>query len=111
MDMAIASGMAAAQASKLALENQDFSQKSLSRYEHLLKEDFVLKDRETFKRAPEFLQNERLFSLYPELACRIFHRLASVKDEKERLLDILLEETEGNKSMMILDMIRGLRAL
>jgi len=111
MDMAIASGMAAAQASKFALENHDFSKKCLSRYEKLLKEDFVLKDRETFKRAPEFLQNERLFSLYPELACRIFHRLVSVKDEKERLLDILLEETDGNKSLMILDLIRGLRAL
>ena len=111
MDMAIASGMAAAGASKVALEMNDFSKKSLSYYEKLLKNDFVLKDRDTFKRAPEFLQNIRLYSLYPELACRLFHRLALVKGEKKRLFNELLEETGGKRSKILLDMIRGLRAL
>ncbi len=111
MDMAVASGAAAAEASKYALENQDFSKKSLSYYEQLLKNDFVLKDRETFKRAPEFLKNARLYSLYPELACRLFHRLALVKGEKKRAFDELLEETKGSRFKIILDMIKGMRAL
>ena len=111
IDMAVASGVAAAEASKNALENQDFSKKSLSYYEHLLKNDFVLKDKETFKRAPEFLKNARLYSLYPELACRLFHRLALVKGEKKRAFEELLEETKGKKTQMVLDMIRGLRSL
>ncbi len=111
MDMAIASGIAAAEASKVALDISDFSKKSLSYYAELLKNDFVLKDRDTFKRAPEFLQNTRLYSLYPELACRLFHRLALVKGEKKRLFSELLEETGGKKSKILLDMIRGLRAL
>ncbi len=111
MDMAIASGMAAAQAVKNAMERHDFSKKSLSYYEYLLKNDFVLKDIHTFRKAPEFLQNARLYSLYPELACRLFHNLALVKGEKKRLFDELLEETSGKRAEIILDMIRGMRAL
>lgn len=111
MDMAIASGAAAAEASKNALEKNDFSKKSLSYYENLLKNDFVLKDADTFKRAPEFLQNERLYSLYPELACRLFYRLARVKGEKKRAFDELLEETKGNRVRMLLDIIRGMRSI
>lgn len=111
MDTAIASGMAAAEASKRALENQDFSRKSLSYYQYLLKKDFVLQDRETFKRAPEFLQNKRLYSLYPELACKLFHRLALVKGPKKRLFDELLEETKGKKVQIIRDLIKGFRSI
>ncbi len=111
MDMAIASGMAAAEASKRALEKQDFSKKSLSYYESLLKNNFVLKDMHTFKRSPAFLQNTRFYSLYPELACRLFHRLAVVKGPKKRLFDELLEETKGKKVQIIRDLIRGLRSL
>lgn len=111
MDMAIASGMAAAQASKRSLEKQDFSKKSLSYYEYLLRNDFVLADMHTFKKSPEFLQNTRLYSLYPELLCKLFHRLAVVKGPKKRLFDELLKETRGKKVQIIQDLIRGLRAI
>jgi len=111
MDMAIASGMAAAEAVKIAMGKNDFSKKSLSHYEYLLKNDFVLADMRTFKRSPEFLQNTRLYSLYPELVCKLFHRLAVVKGPKRRLFNELLEETRGKRARMVLDLIRGLRAL
>jgi electron transfer flavoprotein-quinone oxidoreductase len=111
MDMAIASGIAAAQVVKIATERNDFSKKTLSYYEHLLEEDFVLKDIHTFRKAPEFLQNARLYSHYPELACKLFHRLALVKGEKKRVFDEILEETKGEKVQMLLDMIKGMRAL
>ena len=111
MDMAIASGMAAAEAVKIAMGKNDFSKKTLSHYEYLLKNDFVLADMRTFKRSPEFLQNTRLYSLYPELVCKLFHRLAVVKGPKRRLFNELLEETRGKRARMVLDLIRGLRAL
>lgn len=111
MDMAIASGVAAAEASKRALEKQDFSKKSLSYYEQLLKNGFVLKDLQTFKRSPEFLQNTRLYSLYPELACKLFHRLALVKGAKKRLFYELLEETKGRKIQILCDLIKGFRSI
>ncbi|MFN3532467.1 MAG: FAD-dependent oxidoreductase [Candidatus Brocadia sp.] len=111
MDMAIASGTAAAEAVKIAIGKNDFSEKTLSYYGYLLKKDFVLQDMHTFKRSPEFLQNTRLYSLYPELACKLFHRLALVKGPKKRLFDELLEETKGRKVRIIMDLIRGFRSM
>lgn len=111
MDMAIASGVAAAKAVKKAAEKNDFSKESLSYYEEMLKDDFVLKDIYTFRNAPEFLQNERLYALYPELACRFFHRLTYVEGAKKRVLDELMEETKGKKGRILIDAIKGLRAI
>jgi electron transfer flavoprotein-quinone oxidoreductase len=111
IDMAIASGVAAADAVKKATQKNDFSKESLSYYEELLKKDFVLQDRETFKKAPEFLQNQILYTLYPEFVCRLFHRLVLVNGPKKRAFDELLDETKGKRVQMFLDMLRGLRAI
>lgn len=111
MDLAIASGVAASKTVKYAMEKNDFSKKSLSHYGTLLKQDFVLRDMDTFKRSPQFLKNARLYSLYPDLACGLFHRLATVKGPKKRVINEILEQTRGHRASMILDMIRGLRAL
>lgn len=111
MDFAIASGMAAAEASKWAFDRDDFSRESLSRYEYLLKKDFVLQDINTFRRAPEFLLNPRLYSLYPDLVCRIFHRMTSVNGKKDRMFDIIKEETKGRRIRILSDLIRGARAI
>jgi electron transfer flavoprotein-quinone oxidoreductase len=111
MDMAIASGVAAAESVKKAMGEKDFSKESLSYYEYLLKNDFVLKDIATFEKAPEFLQNERLYTLYPEVACRLFHKLTAVDGAKKRAFDEILEVTKGNRTKMILDILKGLRAI
>lgn len=70
-NFAIASGIAAAQTVIRARGTGDFSQGSLGHYESILKNTFVLKDMETFKKAPEFLENERIYKLYPRLACEV----------------------------------------
>lgn len=111
MDLAIASGIAAAETLKRAFEKNDFSKKSLSNYESRLKKDFVLRDKDTFRRVPEFLLNPRLYSLYPDLICRIFHRLASVDGEKDRIFDLIREETKGKRIWILSDLIRAARAL
>ena len=111
MDMAIASGAAAAEAVKNSMGKNDFSKECLSYYEDLLRKDFVLKDIATFKKASEFLQNDRLYTLYPEIACRLFYKLWAVDGAKKRAFDELLEATKGNRINMILDVLKGLRAL
>jgi electron transfer flavoprotein-quinone oxidoreductase len=111
MDMAIASGAAAADAVKNAMGKNDFSKECLSYYEDLLRKDFVLKDIATFKKASEFLQNDRLYKLYPATACRLFYKLWAVDGAKKRVFDELLEVTKGNRANMILDVLKGLRAL
>ena len=111
MDMAIASGMAAAEAVIKAREKGDFSKETLSCYETLLKEDFVLKDLHTFRRSPEFLRNKRLYKSYPPLLCDLFHGLFKVRGPKKRLWDELMEVTAGQRADIIMDFIRGLRAM
>jgi electron transfer flavoprotein-quinone oxidoreductase len=66
MEFAIASGIMAAETIIQAKEADDFSEKSLARYEARLKETFVMKDLQTCKDMPEFLDNESFFAFYPK---------------------------------------------
>jgi len=74
-NFAVASGIAAAETVIRAKQAGDFSKKSLSYYPELLRESFVLKDLETFRKAPHFLENLRIYSLYPELACDLAEKV------------------------------------
>ena len=78
MDFAVASGEAAAKAITEANARKDFSRQSLGRYEELLKKSFVLRDLEAFRKAPEFMENERMFAAYPKLATSLATRLFTV---------------------------------
>lgn len=86
MDFALASGALAAQAILHARNAGDFSARSLAIYEKLLRDSFVLRDLETFKRLPAFLENPRLFSHYPRVINDLFEELFWMGQEpKERL--------------------------
>ena len=71
MDFSIASGEAAARAVIRAKESGDFSGSSLRGYQDLLKQSFVLRDLETYRKAPEFMENRRLYEKYPGLITSI----------------------------------------
>jgi electron transfer flavoprotein-quinone oxidoreductase len=86
MEFAIASGVLAAKAIMAATKRNDFSSQSLAEYETLLKNSFVLKDLNTFKHAPEFLDNPRLMSLYPEVACDVMEKMMTIGDQPKRKL-------------------------
>jgi electron transfer flavoprotein-quinone oxidoreductase len=66
MEFAIASGIVAAETIIQAKEADDFSEKSLARYKARLKETFVMKDLQTCKDIPEFLDNDSFFAFYPK---------------------------------------------
>jgi len=75
MDLAIASGVMAAQAILKAREARDFSRAGLAYYETLLKSSFVWQDLQTFADMPHLLENPRLFNRYPQLVCGIFEKM------------------------------------
>ncbi|NLW45644.1 MAG: FAD-dependent oxidoreductase [Syntrophomonadaceae bacterium] len=75
MEFAIASGVIAARAVQQARERNDFSAASLACYQQMLEQSFVLQDFKTFRHAPQFLENPRLFSFYPEFADRILEEV------------------------------------
>lgn len=70
MDLAIASGEAAANAVLGAMATGDFSRQGLAHYLHLLSEG-PLRDMKMYQRMPAFLDNPRMFSAYPEMAVGI----------------------------------------
>ena len=71
MEFAIASGYLAAQTVKQAKAKGDYSSAALAAYVTLLKESFVLKDMETFRRSFDVLENPRMTGLYPAWVCKV----------------------------------------
>lgn len=86
MDFALASGGMAAQAILHAREQRDFSARTLAHYERTLRQSFVIRDLETFRRLPAFLENPRLFGIYPQVATGLLEQLFWIgRHPKERL--------------------------
>ena len=113
-NLAVASGVMAAQTIIEAKGKSDFSAASLARYEALLKESFVLKDLNTFKNAPHYLENERIYTTYPDLACHVAHELfTSDGKPRRKTFSALRGSVKGKVTpwQIMTDLIRGGRAL
>lgn len=112
MDLAIESGIAAAETVKLAHEKGVFDAHTLSYYERLL-EKRVLVEVKRFMRSREFMSNPRLYREYPEILVGLFRRLIEVGDEtKDKVWPTLRSEMRGKVSILtaIRDIISALRA-
>ena len=100
-NFAVASGIAAAETVMKARETKDFSANSLSSYQRLLEESFVLKDLNTFKKAPHFLENERIYNEYPELICDFAEKLFTNDGKpRKRVWPLLSETMKGRVSLI-----------
>jgi electron transfer flavoprotein-quinone oxidoreductase len=101
MDFAVVSGAMAAQAILAAREKGSYTAADLAAYAALLKETSIYKDWVTFKDAYPLLENERLFSLYPELACGVMERLFCPTNEPgSKALAALRQEMAGKVGML-----------
>lgn len=88
-NLAMQSGILAAETVIEAKRKNDFSGNSLSLYEKKLKESFVLNDLKKYRRLPHLLHNHKeFFTDYPQLASEIAAELMRVdgvsKPEKEK---------------------------
>lgn len=113
VNYAIASGLAAAETVKQAKERGDFSRTSLAFYEQRLKES-VLRDLETYRKAPQFLENPRIYSTYSDLVIGMMKKLYTVDGSPKLKVTKLARETmKGNVSLWqaIKDGIQGGRSI
>lgn len=113
-NFAIASGIAAAETVIRAKQTGDFSRNSLSDYLNLLKQSFVLKDLKTFKKAPRFLENPRLYRQYPELVCDLAEKILTHQGSpRKKIWKQLRESMDGKVSFwqIIRDLMRMKGAL
>jgi len=114
VDLAIASGIAAARAAVDARARGDFSAQGLASYERHLRTLNVLTDLETFRAAGGYLKNERLFALYPKLLLGITEKVFTVDGSgKEKISRIVLEEMKGKAPLlkMLKDLLDGARSM
>lgn len=112
MDLAVASGEAAAKAVLSAMKTDDFSKQNLNQYLALLNEG-PLRDMKMYQKMPEFLDNPRMFSAYPEMAVGIAKKLFTISDEAPvPLRKTMLQHAKKVGFMNLLkDGIKGVRAI
>lgn len=117
-NFAISSGIAAGEAVIRAKEREDYSAATLSHYETLLAQSYVLQDFETFRRVPAFLDKERMYGVYPDLINGFMQNLFTVTGApKQHLVSNALgyvrQNLNGKASIwqVIRDGLEGARAL
>lgn len=86
MEYAMVSGVFAARTIKKAKERNDFSASALSEYERLLNESFILKEMKTFRNTLSLLENERLFTKYPQVICDLFEKVMWVDENPKEAI-------------------------
>jgi len=100
-NFAIASGAAAAETIVAAKKAGDFSKKALSEYRSRLEKSFVLKDLETFRKAPRFLENSRLYAQYPEFLCDAAERIFTNDGRpRAKTIKLLRQAMKGRVSFL-----------
>jgi len=115
MDLAIGSGIAAADAILEAKAKNDFSAQGLSVYQQKMENSFVMKDMKTYAGAPHFMKFPRMYEAYPEMLTNIFASIyrqeAQPKDHV--LSDVLkgLKESKVSKMDLLKDAWTGARSL
>jgi electron transfer flavoprotein-quinone oxidoreductase len=66
----------------------------------LLSESFILQDLVRFYGAPQFLENPRLYGVYPELACSLAEKVFEVDGNPKRTVwQVAREEMKGKVSL------------
>lgn len=86
MDFAIAAGRYAAETAVQAHKDKNYSRDELQLYVDLLERSFVLKEMSLYSNAPQALNNERIFSAYPQLACKLMGDMFTADGQARSLL-------------------------
>jgi electron transfer flavoprotein-quinone oxidoreductase len=107
MDFAIASGRIAGEVAAEAARSGDVSSARLSLYERRLRESFVLRDLERYRRSPHFFEKERLYREYPEFVYRLFHTAYTVDGSDKGHLYDMMKKAMG-KEITIARIVRDL---
>jgi electron transfer flavoprotein-quinone oxidoreductase len=112
VDMAILSGVAAAETILEARKKKNYSAQTLQSYERKLRQEPALKDMYTFSKVPKYLRNNRLYNLYPELVCNAAEAVYRVDGTgKRKISKEIRSQTKGKVSTVSLvrDLIAGAR--
>ncbi|NTW44941.1 MAG: FAD-dependent oxidoreductase, partial [Anaerolineaceae bacterium] len=115
MDLALSTGMSAAEAVIAAKKKEDFSAASLGIYQQLIDDSFVMKDMKTYAGAPSFMKTERLYEAYPEMLVSLMSKIYTHTGQpKEHMIPTAMKSLkESGVSLFQLagDGLKGARSL
>lgn len=114
INLATQSGVLAGKAAIEAHQQGDFSKAGLTTYRKLLEKSYVLQDLKMYRRTPQMLHNDRIYSQYPELVCSMMDEIYRIdgqpKDNMTKIMLRKVKETVGLKNLLA-DVYGGWRAL
>ena len=113
-NFSVASGVAAAKAVIQAKGRGDFSGAALQQYERILQDGGTLRDFQTFRRAPEFLETERIYSVYPQWACGLARKVFTNDGKPRRnTFQVVRESMKGKVTLgnLISDALKARKAI
>lgn len=115
MDLAIGSAVAAASGIGEAIGADDVSAAGLAAYRRHLEQSFVVQDLRTYARAPKFLERDRMYGAYGELAAGLFHDVFSLDGTPRKHLAAVARNAFKRSSVSLRDLVSdgwaGVRAL
>ncbi len=93
INLAMTSGVLAAETAIRALEAGDFSARTLSLYKKKLKDSFVFRDMNTYKNAAGLMRRERLSQTYPQVIADVMEKIYRVDGvPRSKLISIARKE-------------------
>ncbi len=110
VDFAFYSGILAADSIKEAMDKGDAGL-SGQIYEKKIRESLIMKELEKFRKALDVLENSRFFDDYTRIMVGIMKGIFDIREESNRLYDVVMESTKGRKLRMILDTLSAFRGL
>ncbi len=111
VDLAILSGILAAQNAIRAHKEKDFSAKSMMQYETMLKDSVILKDMYTYIKAPKAVENERFYKEYPDMINNIMRNIVISDGMPKKKIMQLLKQENVPLTTLLMDALSGGRAL
>jgi electron transfer flavoprotein-quinone oxidoreductase len=115
MDLAVASGIAAATGIGASLDRKDYSKTGLAGYRQALFASPEGKDIQTYAKAPAFLEEQRMYQDYGELIANILYGVYNLDNTpREHLAKVALKALKKSPVKvrhLIKDAIAGVRAL
>ena len=114
INLAMTSGVLAAESAIEAIQAKDYSAQMLSTYRKKLDDSFIIKDMRTFRNAVDMMRIERLFQTYPQIVCNILEKIYKVEGiPRAKIMKLIRKEALGKVKMrdLISDSIKVGRAL
>jgi electron transfer flavoprotein-quinone oxidoreductase len=110
MDLALASGTAAAETVLDAHQKSDFSLKAMAGYEERLKESYIREDLKTFRRMEAAMKNRALYTVYPKVIGETFADLyLDAGKPKKRIWRLLWDHLRSHRRLR--DLLKDLLLL